>query len=91
MPAIEAKTLSRLDHPNICKILDYVTMDQGSFLILEFVAGTRLDELIRKGLSDQENLRLARQITDALVVAHGHEIIHRDLKPENVMVTPDGT
>lgn len=86
----EAKTLSQLDHPNICKILDYVATDDQRFLILEYVAGTRLDQVIQKGLSEADKHRLAAQITGALVAAHSRNIIHRDLKPENVMVTPSG-
>jgi serine/threonine protein kinase len=86
----EARALSRLDHPNICRIYDYVEMESHDFLVLELVTGRRLDEAIRAGLSHDVQLRIAGQIASALVAAHAEGIVHRDLKPSNVMLSDSG-
>jgi eukaryotic-like serine/threonine-protein kinase len=86
----EARALSRLDHPNICRIYDYVEMGRQDFLVLELVAGRNLDGAIREGLGRDLQLAIAQQIADALVAAHGEGIVHRDLKPSNVMLGSNG-
>ncbi len=86
----EARALSRLDHPNICRIYDYVEMESQDFLVLELVSGRRLDEAIRAGIGSDEALRIASQIAAALVAAHAEGIVHRDLKPGNVMLSDAG-
>lgn len=86
----EARALSRLDHPNICRIYDYVEMESQDFLVLELVSGRRLDEAVRAGLSRDQQLRIAEQIAAALAAAHAEGIVHRDLKPGNVMLSDAG-
>ncbi len=88
----EARMLAALNHPNICAIYGLEEADGMRFLILELVAGGTLAERIREHgrLPIPEALTIARQIVDALEVAHDKGIIHRDLKPANVSVTPDG-
>jgi Tol biopolymer transport system component len=88
----EARMLAALNHPNICAIYGLEEADGVRFLILELVAGGTLAERIRErgGLPIAEALAIARQIVDALEVAHDKGIIHRDLKPANVNITPDG-
>jgi len=86
----EAKMLSRLEHPNICRLYDLVEAEQGDFLIMEFVSGVNLQEAIKSGISQSEKLRIAVEIVGALAVAHEQIIVHRDLKPENVMMTQKG-
>ncbi len=86
----EARILSRLDHPHICRIYDYLTGDDRDFLILEFIPGKNLRLVLGGGLEQSLALRIALQLADVLEAAHGRGVIHRDLKPENVMITPGG-
>src|SRR5688572_15655972 len=86
----EARLLSQLDHPNVCRVYDYIEEDQGDWLVLEFVDGTSLPDALRKGLDQSSKLAIAEQIARALVAAHTADVVHRDLKPANVMVTNEG-
>ena len=87
----EAKAASSLNHPNIIVVHD-IASDQGlDFMVMEFVEGQTLDQLIgRKGMKLNEALGCAVQIADGLAKAHGAGIVHRDLKPTNIMVTDEG-
>lgn len=84
----EARVLSRLGHPNICQIHDYVEGEQADFLVLELIDGRRLGEVLRKGVSPRLAMRIAHQVASVLVAAHEEGVIHRDLKPDNVLITP---
>lgn len=87
----EARLLSQIDHPAICKVYDLIEGEQTNYLVFELVDGVTLrDRLKAKDLNRQETLVLAEKIARALAAAHDERIVHRDLKPENVMVTPDG-
>lgn len=83
----EAETASALHHPNIVVIHD-VSREAGyDFIVMEYVTGKTLDQLIpRNGMHLNDLLKLAVQITDALAAAHAAGIIHRDLKPSNIMM-----
>ncbi len=86
----EARLLSQLDHPNICRIHDYIEGEVSDYLVLELVPGSSLDEALATGLELPLKMKLAEQIASALAAAHAKGIIHRDLKPTNVMLTPSG-
>ena len=87
----EARALSKLDHPNICRIYDYIESDDVDVLVLEFIDGQTLqDKIDERQLSRAERLRIATSVAEVLVGAHRYGIIHRDLKPENVMLTKAG-
>jgi eukaryotic-like serine/threonine-protein kinase len=86
----EARILSQLEHPRICRIHDLVEDEDEDVLVLELIQGKSLRERIREGLDPAQRMTIARQIVDVLAVAHARAIVHRDLKPDNVMVEPSG-
>ena len=87
----EAKAASALNHPNIVAIHEVGEQDGRTFMVMEFVDGKQLNELIpRKGMRLTEALRVAVQVADALTAAHAVGIVHRDLKPGNIMVDAQG-
>jgi serine/threonine-protein kinase len=94
----EAEVLASLNHPNIGAIHGVEEGDGIRALVLEFVDGPTLADLIARragpsgpaGLPLDEALPIARQIADALEAAHERGIIHRDLKPANIKLRPDG-
>jgi len=87
----EAKAASALNHPNIITIHDIDTEGEFLFIVMEFVAGKTLIQVIpRKGLRLGEALGIAIQTADALARAHSEGIVHRDLKPSNIMVDEHG-
>ncbi|MDH3525457.1 MAG: protein kinase [Acidobacteriota bacterium] len=86
----EARLLSQLDHPGICRIYDYLEHEDREFLVLELIEGETLAAALRSGLTAPVKLRIARDIAAVLAAAHAEGVVHRDLKPDNVMVTPSG-
>lgn len=86
----EARMLSQLEHPNICRIHNYIEGDDSDFLVLELIEGGDLAAAIANGLEPAQKLKVAIQIAAVLEAAHGQGIVHRDLKPQNVMLTPEG-
>jgi predicted ATPase/serine/threonine protein kinase/predicted transcriptional regulator len=86
----EARAISRLSHPNICTLHDIGHQEGKDFLVLEFVEGTTLRQLLASsGLPLRKLIPIAVQIADGLAKAHEIGIVHRDLKPENLMVSAD--
>ena len=87
----EARALSQLDHPGICRLYDYFEDENADYLVLELIEGESLkDVLLEDELTPGFRLYVAEMIADALQAAHTRGIAHRDLKPENVMLTPAG-
>lgn len=95
----EASILSRLDHPNLPKVSDYFAVGAREYLVMDYVAGRDLHEIVREQakqgalLSEQEVLGWARQMLDALEYLHDQTppVVHRDIKPANIKVTLRGT
>lgn len=89
----EAKAQANLTHPNIIQVNDFFEDGGQFFLVLEYVEGLSLDELIaQKGkLPEKEALEVFKDILRGLNFAHSKGIIHRDVKPSNIILTKDGT
>ena len=90
---LERRTLARLDHPNIARLLDGgTTAEKMSYLAMEFVDGERIDEFCNhQRYSVEQRLKIFLTVCAAVQYAHGRLVVHRDLKPNNILVTPDGT
>ena len=87
----EAQLASALDHPNICTIHDLTEFDGLHFIVMQFVAGRNIRELVGgHPLELTSALKVAIQVCDALAAAHAQGIIHRDIKAQNVIVTDNG-
>ncbi len=87
----EARTISSLNHPNICVLHDVGSQDGTSYLVMEYVQGETLESRLQKGpLPVKQALECGVQICDALEKAHRAGIVHRDLKPGNIMLTASG-
>jgi eukaryotic-like serine/threonine-protein kinase len=88
----ERQILAGLEHPNIARLLDGGTTDEGRpYFVMEYVDGQPIDAYCRTHqLSIDERLRLFRQVCAAVSYAHQHLVVHRDIKPSNILVTPDG-
>jgi Tol biopolymer transport system component len=87
----EAKTVSGLNHPNICTLYDVGQEGDVDYLVMEHLEGESLLDRLQKGpLPLGQALRHAVEIADALDKAHRSGVIHRDLKPGNVMLTKSG-
>ena len=87
----EAKAASSLNHPNIITVYDIVSDEGVDFIVMEYVAGQTLAEILAsRRLALDDALKYAVQIASALAAAHGAGVIHRDLKPGNIMVDGQG-
>src|SRR5450755_106227 len=87
----EARTISSLNHPNICHLYDIGSQDGTDYLVMEFLEGETLAEGLRKGaLPLADVLKIGIAVAEALAVAHRSGIVHRDLKPGNIMLTKAG-
>jgi serine/threonine protein kinase len=95
----EASTLARLDHPNLPKVSDYFLYNGRDYLVMDFVPGRDLRELVEEArgqgqfLTEEQVLIWAEQMCDALEYLHSQDppVLHRDIKPANIKLTPAGT
>jgi len=94
----EASTLARLDHPNLPKVSDYFSANDRDYLVMDFVPGHDLKEMLSTALSEghplaeRQVLAWADQLCDALAYMHTQDppVLHRDIKPSNIKITPAG-
>lgn len=94
----EASILARLDHPNLPKVSDYFSRDGLDYLVMDFVPGRNLKEVLdetrrqKKFLDEERVLAWAQQLCDALEYLHSQDppVLHRDMKPGNIKLTPEG-
>ena len=83
---IEAQAIARLDHPSILPIYDYGQMGGVPYLVMKYVSGGTLKNLIDGPLEPRQAADILRQIAEALDYAHQQGVIHRDIKPGNVLL-----
>ena len=89
----EGEALARLNHPNIVKMIDMIDHHGDQYLVMEYVAGGDLQQLLQAepNLPVERVIDIALELADALTRAHHLNIIHRDIKPANVLIADDGT
>ncbi len=89
----EARSVARLNHPNIITLYDYAEEQGRPYLVIEYIPGQDLWELDNGYAPNlmpfEESVPIVDDILAALEYSHAHQVIHRDLKPENVMITPN--
>ncbi|MEO3947531.1 Stk1 family PASTA domain-containing Ser/Thr kinase [Gorillibacterium sp. CAU 1737] len=88
----EAQSAAALSHPNIVSIYDVGQREDIHYIVMEYVEGYTLNDLIkeRAPLQVEEAVNISSQICDALDHAHGNQIIHRDIKPHNILIGRNG-
>ncbi len=88
----EAAAMRRLDHPNVCKIIEVGVDDGRHYVAMDYVDGQTLDLACRQ-LPLEQRVRLLVEICSAIAAAHAEGLVHRDIKPANILVQtlPDGT
>ncbi len=88
----EAQSAAALSHPNVVSIYDVGQEDDTHYIVMEYVEGSNLNEVIshRAPLQVEEAVKIATQICDALEHAHHNQIIHRDIKPHNILIGKNG-
>ncbi|WP_367875201.1 serine/threonine-protein kinase [Luteolibacter sp. Populi] len=90
--ASEARSLAALNHPHIVGVHDFGEAGGYFYLLMEFVDGVNLRQLIEsRQLSAEEALEIIAPVCDALQAAHDRGIVHRDVKPENLLIDRNGT
>ena len=89
----EASAISKLHHPNVVEVYDIGEYDGKNYIVMEYVRGKTLKQLIRQrgALVKEEAVAIMKQLVDAVNHAHENNIIHRDIKPQNVLIKDDGT
>lgn len=87
----ESLSAASLAHPNIVNIYDTGIEDNIYYIVMEYVKGETLKKYIQKKgrLTEQETIKISRQVAEALKHAHTNNIIHRDIKPHNILITED--
>jgi serine/threonine protein kinase len=88
----ECQVLARLDHPNIARLLDAGSTDDGrKYFVMEYIVGVPVTRFLEeKDASISARLKLFLEICSAVEVAHTHSVVHRDLKASNILVTAKG-
>ncbi|MGI5900902.1 MAG: Stk1 family PASTA domain-containing Ser/Thr kinase [Desulfitobacteriia bacterium] len=88
----EAQSAASLSHHNIVSIFDVGKDGDEEYIVMEYVKGQTLKDIIREQapLNSDEALNIVRQIAEALAHAHANHIVHRDIKPQNILITDDG-
>src|SRR3954453_17774564 len=87
----EAKVGASLSHPNLVTVFDTVADDEGVLIVMEYVEGENLAQLMaRERVPPEQAVSIIRQVAGALDHAHHAGVVHRDVKPPNILISPDG-
>jgi serine/threonine protein kinase len=87
----EAKVGASLSHPNLVTVFDTVADDEGVLIVMEYVEGENLAQLMsRERVPPEQAVSIVRQVAGALDHAHHAGVVHRDVKPANILISPDG-
>jgi serine/threonine protein kinase len=87
----EARAAAAITHPAIAQVYEIDTVDEATFIVMEFIEGQTVGSLIaKKELDLLGSIEIAAQVAEGLAKAHKSKIIHRDIKSDNIMVTHDG-
>lgn len=86
----EAEAAAGLQHPNVVAVFDRGEAEGTPYIAMQHLEGPTLKQLIDKGLTPEESVRLIRQVLEGARFAHRHAVVHRDLKPQNVIVDGEG-
>lgn len=88
----EARTLAKLNHPNIVSVYEFGHVDDTYYFLMEYVDGSTLRDVVAAGqLAPAHALAIVPHLCDALQYAHDNGVIHRDIKPENILMAVDGS
>lgn len=88
----EARTLAKLNHPNIVSVFEFGKVQDTYYFLMEFVDGPTLRDVVSGGqLPPEHALAIVPHLCDALQFAHDKGVIHRDIKPENILMAKDGS
>src|SRR3954449_12632790 len=87
----EARLGATLNHPNFVSVFDTIATDEGALIVMEYVPGRSLEELVARGpMNPDEAISILRGAAAALDHAHREGVVHRDIKPANILVRDDG-
>ena len=86
----EAKSLAKLTHPNIVKVMDYGDYEGKPYLVLPYLPGGTLKQKLGKPIGWQEAVEMLLPIAEAMDYAHSQKMVHRDVKPANILLTERG-